>query len=69
MSDRRDENVRQLAEQIAIRLVEELRNGLQTCITCEHFDEPREICNLAAKRPPAKVIAYGCNAWKERTPF
>lgn len=46
-----------------------LRDCMTTCLNCEHFDEPREICNLVSKRPPARVIACGCNAHKERIPF
>lgn len=40
----------------------EIRNGLRTCVTCEHFDKDAEVCKLAepAQRPPATVIAYGC---------
>lgn len=36
----------------------------QSCINCEHFDELNgEICKLAKARPPARVIAYGCEQW------
>jgi hypothetical protein len=31
-----------------------------TCIRCVHFTEATEICALAQRRPPAKVIALGC---------
>lgn len=36
----------------------------RSCINCEHFDELNgEICKLAKARPPARVIAYGCEQW------
>lgn len=34
-----------------------------SCITCFHFQEETEICNLAHERPPAAIIVYGCEAW------
>ena len=40
----------------------------QTCLTCIHFHETKEICSLAKKRPPAKIIVFGCEAW-EYVPF
>jgi len=42
----------------------EVRNALRTCVTCEHFDKDAETCKLAdGQRPPAKVIAYGCDSY------
>lgn len=47
----------------------------KTCITCKHFEvlepiggdgELIEHCKLVGKRPPAKVIADGCEEYKER---
>lgn len=36
-----------------------------SCLTCAHFIEVIEECDLAPKmRPPARVIAYGCPSWK-----
>lgn len=46
-----------------------LRACMTTCLNCSHFDEPREICNKAHKRPPARVIACGCELHQERPPF
>ena len=40
-----------------------------TCLTCEHFDEAREICRVADARPPARVIASGCPSYTEEIPF
>lgn len=43
----------------------------QTCLRCDNFDEPKEICKLFNMRPPAKVIAFGCEKFddKEWIPF
>jgi hypothetical protein len=37
----------------------------QTCLTCENFDEASEGCKINnGARPPARVIAYGCDAFE-----
>ena len=38
-----------------------------TCLNCVHFDEPSETCQLVKPpvRPPARVIAFGCPAFRE----
>jgi len=41
----------------------------RNCITCRHFIEHMETCELAGKRPPPRVIAYGCEAHSEEIPF
>jgi hypothetical protein len=39
-------------------------NGLlQSCLTCRAFNEKEELCGLAMKRPPARIITYGCESW------
>ncbi len=41
----------------------------RTCVTCDNFHEPQERCTLAGTRPPASVIAYGCEKWIDEVPF
>lgn len=43
----------------------------RTCLRCDNFDEPKEICKLYNQRPPAKIIAFGCEQFddKEWIPF
>lgn len=33
---------------------------MSTCVNCYNFDGTGEVCMLYKVRPPAKVIAYGC---------
>jgi hypothetical protein len=33
---------------------------VQSCLSCVHFKEPQEICNLYNMRPPARIIAKAC---------
>lgn len=37
----------------------------QSCINCKNFNEPDEICILYSKRPPAKVIVFGCSSYDD----
>lgn len=35
----------------------------KSCIHCGHFDELIEQCKLTNQRPPARVIAFGCELY------
>jgi len=38
-----------------------------SCLSCEHFRESTEECNAAnGARPPARIIAFGCNQYKDK---
>ena len=43
-----------------VRAFADLVSRRPTCIACIHFDEPTEVCSLYQARPPARVIAKGC---------
>jgi hypothetical protein len=49
--------------------VNELTKATRTCLNCEHFDEPNEQCNLYNQRPPARIIAFGCDSYVDKVPF
>lgn len=36
----------------------------QSCIICEYFQES-EICKMFNVRPPARIIVFGCEKFKE----
>lgn len=40
-----------------------------SCVSCQHFSEEKELCCLFNARPPARVIAFGCERWMEEPPF
>lgn len=46
-------------------LVEKLKPIYRSCINCEHFNEYNEKCKLYNQRPPARVIAYGCEKYED----
>lgn len=45
---------------IATMLPEEV---VKSCITCDWFEESSELCKKANARPPARVIAFGCESY------
>lgn len=36
----------------------------QSCLICEYFQE-NEICKMFNVRPPARIIVFGCEKFKE----
>lgn len=67
--------MKSLSDEDGQRLLKKLSEAVEearlhrSCLTCEHFEEPQELCLLAGARPPARTIAVGCPAWKEAPPF
>ena len=46
------------------------QNIVQSCINCAKFNPHKELCTLAHRRPPARVIVFSCGKeWKEDIPF
>lgn len=37
------------------------RGAMKSCINCHKFDEATEMCQMFKARPPARVIAFGCD--------
>lgn len=51
----------------AVRQAMDDIDAWKTCINCIHFHEHQEVCDLVTPpmRPPAKVIAFGCDSFVE----
>lgn len=50
----------------------DMLNVLRSCINCRHFREQQEICTGIpphTARPPARVIAYGCDMHSAEVPY
>jgi hypothetical protein len=59
----------QVFGEIAGKMAGQLQKACRTCVTCEHFDDKAELCKLNGLRPPAFVIAFGCECFEDRIPF
>lgn len=65
-----DQVTYELGMQIAKSLVDQLNRSKANCLNCEHFLEKEEQCAIAGYlRPPARVIAFGCDKFNEGPPF
>ena len=54
------------ASNAVYRVLEMIDNyPFQTCMRCDHFEEAKENCKLFNMRPPAKVIAFGCEKFTD----
>ncbi len=48
------------------RVLEDMTNyPFQTCLRCDNFNEEKELCKLFNMRPPARVIAFGCEKFTD----
>lgn len=50
--------------------MDNIMRATKCCPNCQHFTIDEE-CKLATPRarPPAKIIAFGCDGYKEGVPF
>lgn len=46
-----------------------IKASVKCCPNCIRFDNVREVCDVANKTPPAKVIAFGCEMFNGIPPF
>ncbi len=44
---------------------DQYQHPYQNCLLCDHFNEEKEVCKLYQKKPPARVIAYGCPSFED----
>ena len=70
-------NIKKLKPEDVLRatmpLFEEFRRVViaanKCCPNCYFFDEDKEVCNKVGQRPPARVIATGCEFYDYDIPF
>ena len=67
--EQRAEAINQIVKDLSARVQCHLTTAFRTCINCVEFDEPKELCKLANARPPARVIALGCDSYIDTIPF
>jgi len=39
------------------------------CLSCDHWDDKKDVCNLYKALPPPKIIVNGCEKFDQRIPF
>lgn len=66
----REDMAQNVAELVQPAIVRALMDGTRTCLTCDHFKEVNgEVCGVYNQRPPARVIAFGCETYENEIPF
>jgi len=58
-----NESLAKAIHDVAVSFGTAAKRARRTCVNCQRFDERLEICKLASKRPPARVIAFGCDSF------
>lgn len=66
--------VKDIAEELAGVMRRHLDECTRCCPNCEHWvngpeTAPIEVCALADARPPARIIAFGCEKYLDKIPF
>lgn len=63
----RETYIKKLVELQVDRMMDE--GWFRTCLNCQSFDEYKEWCMRWKAKPPAKVIAIGCEDHSDVIPF
>lgn len=50
-------------------LIESVKLCLRTCVVCDHWNQLNETCSVNNLRPPANIIAFGCECFVNEIPF
>lgn len=76
MSDKRLDNIQNIVDSVVKDVFDQLRASIKTCVHCTKFNEKTELCseprNLPTPqplRPPARIIAFGCDYFEDKVPF
>jgi hypothetical protein len=72
--EERDATINAIAEELGRVMRRHLDECTKCCPNCEHWvngplTAPIEVCGLADARPPASIIAHGCEKYQDKTPF
>jgi hypothetical protein len=75
MNDDRLKDLGDLSERLWRALEQTLHANIKCCVNCISFDTKNELCTDRINcpeypaRPPARIIAFGCNRYMEEPPF
>lgn len=65
----REQAVNDIAKELGRVMRNHLDECTKCCPNCLHWQERAELCNLVNARPPARIIAFGCELYDDRIPF
>lgn len=68
----RKEALEELTQILCKQMINVIDINLRSCITCINFKEDVELCDIYKQRPPARIIAKGCESYSnisEDIPF
>jgi len=57
---------KELLDDLLDSIREAIDRHTRTCVNCQYFTVATEVCQYAQLRPPARVIACGCECWVEK---
>ena len=68
------EQINAIAEELVLVMRRHLDECTRCCPNCQHWIDgpkaaPIEVCELVEQRPPARIIAFGCEKYKDNIPF
>lgn len=64
-----DPNYSPDVEAMVRKIKDAVTYGRRCCPNCDHWVDKMEECEIAMRRPPATVIAFGCEKFEENIPF
>lgn len=53
-----------VAKYLAGKITMDMLALSNSCVMCKHFNADRETCALNNLRPPARIIAFGCELFE-----
>lgn len=53
-----------IAKYLSRKITYDMLGLSKSCVLCEHFNKDRELCGLNGLRPPANIIAFGCELFE-----
>lgn len=65
----REKAVNDIAENLGKLVRQHLDECTRTCVNCQHFAYRAVVCNLNGQKPPPRIIAFGCEFYKDNIPF
>ncbi len=53
-----------IAKYLGRKITMDMLGLSKSCVLCKNFNKDAETCGLNGKRPPANIIAFGCELYE-----